>query len=93
VSQPNLANDAEQPVLEEEQSTLETQPQPVDVPTQKQKTDVYTVMLIIAFICIVTACILLYWELTLWGAYPWWNTSDGTPNVSQILSTASELLV
>lgn len=51
-------------------------------PVQKQKTNVYTVMLIISFICIVTACILLYIELTRWGEFPWWNTSGATPNTS-----------
>jgi hypothetical protein len=32
-------------------------------------------MLILAFLAIVTACILLYMELTQFGNYPWWNTS------------------
>ena len=43
---------------------------------QKQRTDVYTVMLIISFICVVTATILLYAELERWGSYPWWNTNE-----------------
>jgi hypothetical protein len=46
---------------------------------QKQSTNVYTVMLIVSFICIVTACILLYAELRRWGSYPWWNVSTATP--------------
>ena len=66
MSQPSLANPAVQ----------------TEVPAQKQKTNVYTVMLIISFICIVTACVLLYLELTRWGSYPWWKTSQGTPNTS-----------
>ena len=41
-------------------------------------------MLVIAFICLVTACVLLYQELTLWGSYPWWNTDEGKPNVSYV---------
>ncbi len=53
-------------------------------PTQKQKINVYTMMLVIAFICLVTACVLLYQELTLWGSYPWWNTDAGKPNVSYV---------
>ena len=49
------------------------------VPVQKQKTNVYTVMLIIAFVCLVIACLLLALELSRWGAgsKPW-NTSEAT---------------
>ena len=50
-----------------------------EVPAQKQRTNVYTMMLIISFICIVTSCVLLYMELKRWGNYPWWNTSDANP--------------
>jgi hypothetical protein len=49
-----------------------------EIPAQKQRADVYTVMLIISFICIVTATVLLYAELERWGSYPWWKTSDAT---------------
>ncbi len=63
----------------------------MDAPTQKQKLSVYTVMLVIAFFCLVTACVLLYQELTLWGNYPWWNTSEGKPNVSVSFVVPSEL--
>ena len=56
----------------------------VAAPTQKQKINVYTMMLVIAFFCLVTACVLLYQELTLWGNYPWWNTEGGKPNVSSV---------
>ena len=85
MSQPNSPEGFEDVGLEEEQPVA-TQPQPrrTEVPTQKQKTSVYTVMLIVSFISIVIACILLYWEVTLWGPYPWWNTSDGRPNLSQL---------
>ena len=79
MSQPNLAED-----LVEEQPTLEQPEAPApEIPTQKQKPNVYTVMLIVSFICIVTACILLYGELTLWGDYPWWNTGEGIPPSTQ----------
>tara|TARA_B100002051_G_C16481868_1_gene508500 strand:+ start:256 stop:432 length:177 start_codon:yes stop_codon:yes gene_type:complete len=44
-------------------------------------------MLILAFIAIVTACVLLAYELERWGDYPWWNTSDAQPS-----STAMQLL-
>ena len=46
-----------------------------DIVVQKPDTDVYTVMLIIAFISILTACLLLYIELSRYGSYPWWNAS------------------
>lgn len=46
-----------------------------DIVVQKPDTDVYTVMLIISFISILTACLLLYLELARYGSYPWWNAS------------------
>lgn len=49
------------------------------VPKQKQKTNVYTVMLFISFAAIVLASILLYQELKMWGDYPWWRTRDAIP--------------
>lgn len=60
-------------------------------PMQKQKLNVYTVMLVIAFLCILTSCILLYQEVTRWGKYPWWDTNEGKPNVqtSSLLVPAS----
>lgn len=55
-------------------------PQPAP-PVVKQGTNVYTVMLVLAFLAIVTSCILLYMELTQYGNYPWWNTSAvGVPS-------------
>ncbi|MCA9215724.1 MAG: hypothetical protein KDB27_21815 [Planctomycetales bacterium] len=44
-----------------------------DIVVQKPDTDVYTVMLVIAFISILTACLLLYIELSRYGSYPWWK--------------------
>jgi hypothetical protein len=46
--------------------------------------NVYTMMLIISFICIVTACVLLYMELKRWGNYPWWNTSEAVPRAAWV---------
>jgi hypothetical protein len=43
-------------------------------PTQKPGTNIYTVMLILSFLAIVTACIILAMELNRFGAYPWWAT-------------------
>jgi len=53
-------------------SSASQQPSP---PVVKQGTNIYTVMLILAFLALVTSCILLYMELTQFGNYPWWNTS------------------
>ena len=66
------------------------QPQ-VEAPTQKQRINVYTMMLVIAFVCLVTACILLYQELTRWGSYPWWNTDEGKPNISSVEPSSSDV--
>ena len=79
MSQPDLADDLEQAGFEDEQPVAQQpQPQPrrKEVPAQKQKTNIYTVMQVISCVCIIVACILLYWELTLWGSYPWWSTSS-----------------
>lgn len=44
---------------------------------QKQPLNVYTVMLIVAFCAIITACLLLYLELKQWGSFPWWKKPAG----------------
>ena len=54
-------------------------PTAVEAPKQKQKTSVYTVMLFISFCAIVLACMLLWWELKMWGDYPWWKTTEAIP--------------
>jgi hypothetical protein len=41
---------------------------------QKPGTNVYTVMLILAFCALTLACTLLYVELSRYGNYPWWQT-------------------
>ena len=61
-------------------------PQRAVVPKQKQKTNVYTVMLFISFVAIVTAIILLWMELKLWGDYPWWKTTDAIPKATSQLN-------
>jgi hypothetical protein len=48
-----------------------------EAPVQKQRLDVYTVMLVISFICVLTASLLLYFELERWGDYPWWRAASG----------------
>ncbi len=54
-------------------------PAAVEAPKQKQKTSVYTVMLVISFCAIVLACTLLWMELKMWGDYPWWKTTEAIP--------------
>jgi cytoskeletal protein RodZ len=56
--------------------------QPQAAPTQKQKTNVYTVMLFLSFVAIVTAIVLLWVELTKWGDYPWWETREAEPKAA-----------
>lgn len=52
----------------------------VSEPTeQKQRTNVYTIMLVVAFLCITVACVILYLELKEYGAYPWWKTGGIAP--------------
>lgn len=50
------------------------------VPVQKQRFSVYTMMLIMSFLALVTASLLLYYELQLYGGgtQPW-NTSGAAP--------------
>ncbi len=45
---------------------------------QKQPLNVYTVMLIVAFLALTIASLLLYLELTQWGSFPWWRAESGT---------------
>jgi hypothetical protein len=47
-------------------------------PAVKPGTNIYTVMLILAFCAIFLACIILYVELLRFGNYPWWQTSGGS---------------
>jgi len=63
--------------------------QPKQAPQQKQKTNVYTVMLFIAFVAIVVACVLLWMELQQWGDYPWWRTTDAIPKAAAQLPVSS----
>lgn len=41
---------------------------------QKQGTNIYTVMLILTFLALVTGTVLLSMELNRYGSYPWWRT-------------------
>ena len=44
----------------------------------KPKANVYTVMLIIAFMALVVGCALLAVELNRFGSYPQWSTTGGS---------------
>lgn len=55
----------------------------VSEPTeQKQKMNIYTMMLIISLLCIGAACMVLWFELQEYGAYPWWKTGGITAPAS-----------
>ena len=43
---------------------------------QKQRSNIYTMMLILSFLGICVACVLLWMELQEYGAFPWWKTSN-----------------
>lgn len=47
----------------------------IDVPKEKPRFSVYTMMLILSFLFVTIATILMYNELNRYGSYPWWNTS------------------
>ena len=87
MSQPRLAEQADD-VGVERQAQLA-------LPTQKQKTDVYTVLLIISLICLVLACGLLFFELRRWGSFPGrpWSTNEARPNVRAVQDFSELTLV
>ena len=41
--------------------------------TQKPRSNVYTMMLILSLAAIVTSCVVLYLYLDQYGDYPWWE--------------------
>lgn len=48
------------------------------MPQEKQKTNVYTVMMILSFLALVTGTVVLSMELNRYGEYPWWKASATT---------------
>jgi hypothetical protein len=50
------------------------------VPAQKQPTNIYTMMLILSLIAVITATVLLAMELDRFKPHPWWNAPPA-PNV------------
>ena len=55
-------------------SQLSSSNQAGDV-VRKRSNNVYTWMLVIAMIALMTASILLLLELQSYGSYPWWNAT------------------
>jgi hypothetical protein len=51
---------------------------PSQTRTVKQPVNVYTVMVLLSFVFLLTGTICLGIELTRWGNFPWWNTSAAT---------------
>lgn len=47
----------------------------IDVPKEKPRFSVYTMMLILSFLFVTIAAVLMYNELSRYGSYPWWSTS------------------
>ncbi len=57
-------------------SQLSSSNQAGDV-VRKRSNNVYTWMLVIAMIALLTACLLLLFELQSYGSYPWWKPAVG----------------
>ena len=60
-------------VMPDQLEPIAEAPVPVQ-PTRKQGVGIYTMMLVVSFICVLTACILLWLELERWapdGGRPW----------------------
>ncbi len=55
-----------------------------DAPVQKQRFNVYTMMLVLSFIAICTACTLLYSELSTYGKFPYWDASAARVNAPAV---------
>ncbi len=49
---------------------------------EKQRANIYTMMLILAFIAICVACTLLWMELQAYGSFPWYKTEGVAPATS-----------
>ena len=56
-----------------------SQPSSISIRAEKQRTNVYTMMLVISLIALITASVLLSMELNRFGTWPPWNTSAAKP--------------
>ena len=78
-----FAEDIEEAPLEDAGSAdfaAEQAPAPAQQPlapqqprTQKPRSNVYTMMLILSLAAIICSCVVLYMYLTQYGEYPWWE--------------------
>ena len=48
----------------------------VSAPIGKQRFSIYTMMLIMSFVALVTGSVLLYTELNKYGPFPQWKTTE-----------------
>ncbi len=78
MSQPGLANPQAAP-----------QQRAAPPTTQKQRLNVYTMMLILATIFMIVAIVMLWLELGKYDTWPYWNTQEAKPSVSYIQSAPS----
>ena len=79
-------------IAPEEDVILEA-PQPA-VAVRKRSLDVYTVMLIISFVCLVVGTLLLWSELGKYnndGQWPW-KTGSATPRLSYVITDTDSLV-
>jgi hypothetical protein len=60
------------------------QPPAKDAIEEKPRFDIYTMMLIIAFLAITVACFLLWFELKAYGPFPQWKTEGVAPVTSSL---------
>jgi hypothetical protein len=58
---------------------------------QKQQLNVFTVMLIVAFVAITIASLLLYLELRRWGSFPWWKPPQAGATTSYLYQVPGEV--
>ena len=70
-----MASDPMGSGMEAQQPLGPTQPR-----TQKPRSNVYTMMLILSLAAIVTSCIVLYLYLAQFGDYPWWEPPASVTN-------------
>lgn len=81
--EPQAAVEAAEPMGIEPVESAAPAPAAAPTPKQKQRFNVYTMMLLISFFCIVTACVLLWLELSDYmeesDGWPPWDTSAATP--------------
>jgi len=56
---------------------------------QKPRNNVYVMMLILSFFAIVTACVVLYLELSTYGDWPQWDVTKAMGSSAQLLAPST----